>query len=206
MRPKRDEGGAAIIERAARAVNERRTSSARWKLAGNAAIMSTRLETAAKDRKVFENATMALANSLTEAFLDSEIVAARKAKVVSLSGKLAFMAAWATFCYFILAYGTKMYETVGKGSEQDFLNTWVVYMVVDNVLLAWTTSFKNAAFKQSVAAISKNITTALDPFAWFESFDDSVMHDSLEDDVADDLDEMDDMEAVDIFSNPLESG
>ena len=28
------------------------------------------------------------------------------------------MAAWAIFCYFILAYGTKMYETVGKGSEQ----------------------------------------------------------------------------------------
>ena len=48
--------------------------------------------------------------------------------------------------------------------------------------------------------------TALDPFAWFESFDDSVMHDSLEDDVADDLDDMDDMEAVDIFSNPLEGG
>ena len=28
------------------------------------------------------------------------------------------MATWAIFCYFILAYWTKMYETVGKGSEQ----------------------------------------------------------------------------------------
>eukprot|EP00232_Nephroselmis_pyriformis_P011832 CAMPEP_0182901578 /NCGR_PEP_ID=MMETSP0034_2-20130328/29767_1 /TAXON_ID=156128 /ORGANISM="Nephroselmis pyriformis, Strain CCMP717" /LENGTH=84 /DNA_ID=CAMNT_0025036027 /DNA_START=10 /DNA_END=264 /DNA_ORIENTATION=+ len=82
---------------------------------------------------------------------------------------------------------------------------WINYMLVDNLLLAWTTSFKNAALKTTIAALISHFATSLDPFAWFERYDDDVMRDCLDDELADEMEDVDDLEADDVFSNPFES-
>ena len=41
----------------------------------------------------------------------------------------------ATFSYFILIYGLKMYDNVGPGKEMDFIMTWINYMLGAHVAL-----------------------------------------------------------------------
>ena len=53
--------------------------------------------------------------------------------------------------------------------------------------------------------LASHFADLLDPFTWFEKYDDSVMHDSLDDELSEDMDEVEDLEADDIFSNPFSS-
>mmetsp|Transcript_38477 Transcript_38477/g.121707 ORF Transcript_38477/g.121707 Transcript_38477/m.121707 type:complete len:115 (-) Transcript_38477:682-1026(-) len=114
------------------------------------------------------------------------------------------MASWATFCYFVLVYGLKMYDNIGPGKERDFMMTWIEYILVDNLFLAWHSSLKNATLRTAISFLMERFSHALDPFAWFETYDDEVMHDTMDDDLADDMDDVDDLEAEDVFTNPFE--
>jgi len=118
----------------------------------------------------------------------------RRAQLQAIAGKAGVFTSWAIFSYFILVYGLKMYTNVGKGSELDFITEWCLYMLLDNFVLSWSTSFKNATLRTTMVLIIAHFAMLLDPFIWFEAFDDDVMHDSLDDDVAEDLEDFDDLE------------
>ena len=63
---------------------------------------------------------------------------------------------------------------------------------------------KNATLRTFIATIIDSFSNRLDPFAWFEQHDDTVMCDTIDDDLADDMNDVDDLEADDMFSNPFE--
>ena len=67
-----------------------------------------------------------------------------------------------------------MYDSLGSGREKDFIMMWISYMIVDNLLLAWHSSLKNATFKTVLSFASDKFANAIDPFAWFEKYDDEV--------------------------------
>ena len=82
----------------------------------------------------------------------------QKAFLISWSSKAAFMASWATFCYFVLVYGLKMYDNIGPGKERDFMNTWINYMLIDNLFLQWHSSLKNAMLRGGRSPRSPNLS------------------------------------------------
>eukprot|EP00232_Nephroselmis_pyriformis_P030277 CAMPEP_0182856724 /NCGR_PEP_ID=MMETSP0034_2-20130328/2611_1 /TAXON_ID=156128 /ORGANISM="Nephroselmis pyriformis, Strain CCMP717" /LENGTH=3059 /DNA_ID=CAMNT_0024987855 /DNA_START=82 /DNA_END=9261 /DNA_ORIENTATION=- len=179
-------------------------AAAKFRMAGQAVKASVKVTGVARARKAAREALLAVANGITDAFLDTEHRRVHKAFLISWSAKAAFMASWATFCYFVLVYGLKMYDNIGPGKERDFMMTWIEYILVDNLFLAWHSSLKNATLRTAISFLMERFSHALDPFAWFETYDDEVMHDTMDDDLADDMDDVDDLEAEDVFTNPFE--
>jgi len=111
-------------------------------------------------------------------------------------GVIAMIITFMCYTYFIFVYGVKMYDSVGPGSEQDFIVGWITFLLMDNCVFSWKTVIKNTILKTIVSKVTL-AAAMFNPVQWFAMFDDNSGDDVLD---SGDLAEMamDETEAFDV--------
>mmetsp|Transcript_66375 Transcript_66375/g.209893 ORF Transcript_66375/g.209893 Transcript_66375/m.209893 type:complete len:643 (-) Transcript_66375:262-2190(-) len=176
-------------------------AKARFKMAARVVGTTAKLNRMQLFTKAAREAYDALLASVAAIYLITEISKARKRQIVQRCGIGGVIFTWAAFTYFIFVYGVKLYDQVAPGAELEFIKAWLSFLLMDNFVFCFKNTLKNVMIMQIITIIQAVFISLVDPFVWFEKFDDGVFKDTLETDVKQ-MDTMD-MEALDILSNPF---
>jgi len=111
--------------------------------------------------------------------LGTEQLAGKFNMIIRKAGTLATFFTFALLIYLILVYGVKLYDNVGPKAPTRFLSTWLFFLLLKTCFLDWFPAVLRAIKQELMKFVLMSINLKVDPYLWFEQFDDEKMGRSM---------------------------
>jgi len=122
-------------------------------------------------------------------------------------GIIMTLVVYMSLVYIALVYGLKLYKNIEKGSELEFMWSWLWGLVLKSCFLDWTPALQRVWWQQTMLTGTRYFNSFLSPFDWFEGREDAAQSRKLVERRADgppeEGEESEEEEEIDIENLPI---